>query len=52
MAAKYQTIVEVKRINGKCPAHKEGDKFEGYVPMMGGVSHWLAPWTSLEVHLK
>jgi len=27
MAAKYQVIVEVKRINGICPAHKEGDKF-------------------------
>jgi len=27
MVAKYQTTVEVKRIKGVCPAHKEGDKF-------------------------
>ena len=28
------------------------DKFEGYVPAMGGISSWTNQWSYLKAHLK
>ena len=32
-------------------AHRT-DKFEGWVPQVGGFFSWMSPWSALEVHLK